>query len=200
MPSLQCESTQKTFRWYSYHILPKRQWNMMASLPCESTQKMLSDDTHIVLLPKKAMRHDGIITMWKYSKKTSRWHPYCIITKKGKGHDGIIAMWKYSKNTSKWYPYHIFPKKATADDAIRCPCHMHCVKVLKKCFQMIPILYITKKGNITLVINCNTCTNTCQKWKWGSVWENGLVFYTPSRNGNMTLFGIWHSFQIRKLS
>ena len=33
---------------------------MMASLPCESTQKLLSDETHIILLPKKAIVHDGI--------------------------------------------------------------------------------------------------------------------------------------------
>ena len=36
---------------------------MMPLLPCESTQKLLSDDTHIVLLPKEAMRHDTIIAM-----------------------------------------------------------------------------------------------------------------------------------------
>jgi hypothetical protein len=41
---------------------------MMASLPCESTQKLLSNDAHIVLLPKKVMEHDAIITMEKYSK------------------------------------------------------------------------------------------------------------------------------------
>ena len=36
---------------------------MMPLLPCESTQKTLPDDTYIVLLPKKAMGHDGIIAM-----------------------------------------------------------------------------------------------------------------------------------------
>jgi hypothetical protein len=41
---------------------------MMPSLPCKSTQKMLSDDTHIVLLPKEAMGHAGIIAMLMYSK------------------------------------------------------------------------------------------------------------------------------------
>ena len=29
--------------------------------PHESTQKMLSDDTYIILLPKQAMSHDAII-------------------------------------------------------------------------------------------------------------------------------------------
>ena len=38
----------------------KRQWDMM---PSESTQKMLPDDTYIVLLPKMAMGHDAIIAM-----------------------------------------------------------------------------------------------------------------------------------------
>ena len=36
---------------------------MIPSLPCEHTQKLGSDDTHNVLLPKKAMRHDTIIAM-----------------------------------------------------------------------------------------------------------------------------------------
>jgi hypothetical protein len=35
----------------------------MSSLPCESTQQMLSNDIHIVLLPKKAMGEDAIIAM-----------------------------------------------------------------------------------------------------------------------------------------
>jgi hypothetical protein len=59
----------------------------------------------------------------------------------------IYTTWKYSKFAFKWYPYHIFLKKATTDDAIRWSRHMYHVKVLKICFQMIPISYITKKGN-----------------------------------------------------
>jgi hypothetical protein len=43
--------------------------------------------------------------------------------------------------------YHIFPKKATADDAMMPSCHIYHVKVLKNCFQMMPILHISKKGN-----------------------------------------------------
>ena len=49
MPSLQYEST-----W---------QWEMIPSLSYESTKNMLSDDTPIAFLPKKAMGHDGIIAM-----------------------------------------------------------------------------------------------------------------------------------------
>ena len=38
---------------------------MMPSLPyaCKSTQILISDDTHNVLLPKKAMKHESIIAM-----------------------------------------------------------------------------------------------------------------------------------------
>ena len=38
-------------------------------VPLESTQKMLSNDAHIVLLPKKAMHHGAI---GKYSKNAVR--------------------------------------------------------------------------------------------------------------------------------
>ena len=94
-------------------LFPKRPWNVKPSCPWENTQKLLSDDPHIVLLPKKAIDCDTIIAMGKYSKIALRWSPYCTITKNGN------RMW----------------------------CH-HCHgKVLKNCFPMIPISYITKNGN-----------------------------------------------------
>ena len=54
-PKINQWSPQSTFRWYTYHILPKRQSGMMASVPCESTQKMLSDDIHIICYQKRKM-------------------------------------------------------------------------------------------------------------------------------------------------
>ena len=83
----------------------------MPSWQCKSTQKMLSNDTHVVLLPKKAMGHNTIMTMQTYSKNAFQRYPYCIFTKKGNG---------------TWH-------------------HHHHVKVLKKCFPMIPILYYYQK-------------------------------------------------------
>ena len=49
-------------------LFPKRPWNVKPSCPWENTQKLLSDDPHIVLLPKKAIDCDTIIAMGKYSK------------------------------------------------------------------------------------------------------------------------------------
>ena len=59
----------------------KSLWHVL----CKSTSKMLSDDTHIVLLPKKAMGNmmpslwHVTYTMWQYLKNTSRWYPYGIL-------------------------------------------------------------------------------------------------------------------------
>ena len=41
------------------------------------------------------------------------------------------------------------------DDALRWSCHMYHVKVLKICFQMIPILYYYQKGNGTWCHQCH---------------------------------------------
>ena len=42
-----------TFRWYPYHILPKKVSDMMPSVPCESTDKMHPNDTHIIYYQKR---------------------------------------------------------------------------------------------------------------------------------------------------
>ena len=93
-------------------------------------------------------------------------HPKNVIKysyQKAMGHDDIITIWLCSKNTFKWYPYHKFPKKATADHAIRCLCHRCHVKVLTNCCKMMPISYISKKGNGTwLHLLC------CVVTLWGS--------------------------------
>ena len=102
------------------HVIyfPKRQWDMMPSLPSESTQNLLLNDTHISCLHKRQLlmmpTGDPVTcTMWKYSKFASKWYPSCVITKKGN------VTW----------------------------CHQCHVKVLKICFLMIPISILPKKGN-----------------------------------------------------
>ena len=70
------------FRWWPYHISPK-----------------------------KASGNDAIIPMWKYSKNAFWWCPYHILPKMASGDDAIIPMRKYSKNAFRWYPYHILPKR-----------------------------------------------------------------------------------------
>ena len=72
---------ESTCQWP--HIYQRMQWYMMPSLSCESTPKN---------------------TFW--------WPPYHIITKKAMVHDTITPMWKYSKNAFQWSLYHILPKKA----------------------------------------------------------------------------------------
>ena len=79
-------------------------------MPSESTQKMLPDDTYIVLLPKMAMGHDAIIAIRKYSKNayqkgqwdmmpsesTQKMLPddtyIVLLPKMAMGHDAIFAM------------------------------------------------------------------------------------------------------------
>ena len=72
------------------HVIyfPKRQWDMMPSLPSESTQNLLLNDTHISCFQKRQLlmmpTGDPVTcTMWKYSKFASKWYPSCVITKKG---------------------------------------------------------------------------------------------------------------------
>ena len=112
--------SKNAVRWYPYYIITKKgnepwcHWKVLkkcflmmpilyyyqkrqcAMVPFESTQKMLSNDAHIVLLPKKAM-HPGAIQ--KYSKNAFWWYPYCIVAKNG-NYMWLCHryMWQYSKN------------------------------------------------------------------------------------------------------
>ena len=201
----------------------------MPSLQCESTQKHFQM-IFISYITKKAMEYDGILTMWKYSKNAFRWYSYCIITQKGNETWWHHYHGKVLKKTLPDYTHIVLlPKKVRGMMALL-PCEStqkilandtHIIYFQKRQLMMMPsdapvthtvwkysknasrwypYCILPKKAILQLLSIVHTCTNTCQKWKLGSVWENGLVFYTPSRNGNMTLSGIWHSFQIRKLS
>ena len=99
----------------------KRQWDMMTFLPCESTQKSLPDDTCIVLLPKKAMGHDAIIAMWKYSKILS---------------NDIHIIYYQKRQCPNMYKYHCL---AFPHDTCSCHTCLHW-NVLKKWCKMMSIL------------------------------------------------------------
>ena len=109
----QVESPKKEMITFTSHKFPtprmfppKRQWDMMTSLPSDSTQKTLSNDTHIIYFQKwqlLIMPSDASV---------------------------IGAMWKYWESTFKMMiPISYISKKGSFDDAIRCLCHMYCVTI-----------------------------------------------------------------------
>ena len=143
-------------------------------LICEYLNEISTKYHHITTFRKpltttiKAMGHDDIITIWQYSKTLSNDTHIIYFQKRQQlimpSDTSVIgAMWKYSRIPSKWYPYHIFPKKAILMMPSDASFHMYCVKVLTSCCKMMPISYISKKGNGTwLHLLC------CVVTLWGS--------------------------------
>ena len=141
------------------HVIyfPKRQWDMMPSLPSESTQNLLLNDTHISCFQKRQLlmmpTGDPVTcTMWKYSKFASKWYPSCVITKKGN------VTW----------------------------CHQFHVKVLKICFLMIPISILPKKGNEQTCTNTFTSFHKWRGWNVEKLLSNDTHMMYPQRGNVIT--------------
>ena len=81
-------------------------------------------------------------------------------------HDAIIAAWKYSKNTLQWCSYCIITKKGNGTWSH----HFH-GKVLKNCFLMISISYITKEGNV-----CTSTITFTSFHKWQGLNAGKIAF------------------------